>query len=431
MARTAGQWGNVVLRKRKLKDGTISYSWRARYPHPLLPGGNPPVTQCFPYTNARDKGRKAAEDWLAREHDLVNRHFEGIATWTHPKERKKLREQAWQKQHTDFMSYAVAFIDEISVGKAEGSKRKDRETLSHINEMSFTHGAISDIAENDIRRWYRDEMNDIPSAKKRTYQMLKRILNRAVEDGLIDRNPCTMKNPKVEISSRQNVAPATAEELQTIYSHMPEYSRIFVYMAAMCGLRINEVCALQLRDIDLKNKILHVRHSVGRGERDRGSRRLKSTKTASSTADLVIPDYLCTLLEERFRITPNGPDAMLIESPWPGHHIIGDQAVRRQFKEAAAIAGRPDLTPHQLKSLFTDTLIHENLSPRETADAARHTSETVNFLYQRAPIDRLREGVNRAAAHMMPRTREQIEDEMRQTKERLARLEAELARASR
>lgn len=70
---------------------------------------------------------------------------------------------------------------------------------------------------------------------------------------------------------------------------MPGYCRISVYLGAVFGLRISEICALQRRDFDFRRGVLHVRHALGRGEGDVGALRLKDTKTESSNADMPIP----------------------------------------------------------------------------------------------------------------------------------------------
>ncbi|WP_172143708.1 tyrosine-type recombinase/integrase [Bifidobacterium panos] len=417
MARTKDTFGST--------EKTPSGKYRGTYANPIK-GGKPARIKSPTFETKRE-----AYAWLAEEKELVRLHRLGKQRWLPPKERRKKEEAEWVKQHQPFMPYAAKAVAEFSINKTEGTKRKLREALSHIDEMGFTHGTIAEITRENIETWYETKMNDKPSSKRRTYMLLKRILRKAINEGIINENPCVLPNPKVPQSKRQSVEPATGDQLRIIYQNMPEYTRIFVYVAAFCGLRINEVCALQLKDIDLKRKILHVRHSVGRGDHDRGERRLKETKTPTSSSDLVIPDPLVPLLEERMGRQPNDPESMLIESRAEGRRIISDNTVREHFETAARIAGRPDLTPHQLKALFTDTLINEGgLSPRETADAARHTSETINFIYQRDKATRQREGINKAMQTLMPRNAAQVEAEIREAEERLARLKTELAKMS-
>ena len=112
--------------------------------------------------------------------------------------------------------------------------------------MSFTHGRVCDITEDAVKSWYYgNALKDQPDAKERTYQMLKRICKKAVEDGLLEKQPCTLPHVHRAKSKRHDVPVITNEELRTITDNMPEWCRIFQYTAAMLGLRISEVCALQ------------------------------------------------------------------------------------------------------------------------------------------------------------------------------------------
>lgn len=137
--------------------------------------------------------------------------------------------------------------------------------------MSFTHGRVCDITEDAVKSWYYgNALKDQPDAKERTYQMLKRICKKAVEDGLLEKQPCTLPHVHRAKSKRHDVPVITNEELRTITDNMPEWCRIFQYTAAMLGLRISEVCALQRQDFDLPNRRVHISHGLNRGEGDRG-----------------------------------------------------------------------------------------------------------------------------------------------------------------
>lgn len=252
-------------------------------------------------------------------------------------------------------------------------------------------------------------------------------MKKAQLTGLIDRSPVTMRAPKLPKSRQAQIPVATWQELEAIYNGMPEYCRIAVYLGACFDLRINEVCALQVKDFDLGLRVLHVRHSVGKGEGDKGYRRLKGTKTASSTADLHIPAAMLPMIERQ--TTGRDGDSMLIESPKTGG-IMSDPALRRLFNQAAADAGRPDLHFHTLRATAIDAAMHQGATLRETMALGRHDDEKTSVeRYQRASTERLRELSDNVAASLLPhrRTREAVERDIAETKERLARLEAELA----
>ncbi|KOA59064.1 hypothetical protein BAAM0499_07880 [Bifidobacterium animalis subsp. animalis MCC 0499] len=402
-------WGTVIYdEKRK--------TYRARYQNPHKPGNK--VQRVF-------SDKLTAQGWLAKEKQLVDADKAGLGIWTHPSERDKAQQERLERNNIIFRDYANEYVchwvRKDGQPFAEATQRKHREYLAHLLKADFANKRISSITEADIHKWLAKPME--PTPRLRAFQLLKDIMKQATQIGLVDQSP----NPKLPKSKQAQIPVATAAELSTIYNNMPQYCRIAVYLGACFDLRINEVCALQVRDIDLQNKILHVRHSVGKGAGDKGYRRLKDTKTDSSKADLPIPDALVEMLREQ--IGSREPEAMLIESPKTGG-ILSDPALRRLFNKAAEKANRPDLHFHTLRATAIDTAIHSGATLRETMALGRHEDEKTSIeRYQRASSERLREISNKVATTLLPskRSKEEVEAEIEQTKKKLAQLEAELA----
>ncbi|MCI1212214.1 tyrosine-type recombinase/integrase [Bifidobacterium tibiigranuli] len=411
--RTKNSWGSVIYDKTR-------NAYRARYQNPHKPGSV--VQRVF-------SDKLTAQGWLATEKQLVEADKAGLGTWTHPSEREAQQKAKNERNNTVFKDYAVEYVAnwrrKDGQPFAEATKRKHREYLDHLMTASFINKTLASVTEADIYKWLDTPMNATP--RLRAYQLLKDIMKKAERTGLIERSPVIMKAPKLPKSKQAQIPVATREELETIYASMPEYCRIAVYLGACFDLRINEVCALQIKDFDLRHKVLHVRHSIGKGEGDRGYRRLKATKTTSSMADLSIPDALISMLMEQ--IDKRDDDRMLIESPKTGG-ILSDVALRRLFNLAAAKANRSDMHFHTLRATAIDTAIHQGATLRETMALGRHDDEKTSVeRYQRASPERLRELSNTVATSLLPlhRTREDVESEVAETRERLARLESELA----
>lgn len=411
--RTKNSWGTVIYDKKR-------HAYRARYQNPHKPGAV--VQRVF-------ADRLTAQGWLAKEKQLVEADKAGLGAWTHPSERDAEVKARNERTSIVFKDYATDYVEnwrrKDGQPFAEATKRKHREYLAHLLKAPFVGKAVSSIAEADIHKWLDTPMD--PTPRLRAFQLLKDVMRKAEREGLITASPVTMRNPKLPRSKQAQIPVATPHELKIIYENMPEYCRIAVYLGACFDLRINEVCALQVRDFDLDRGVLHVRHSVGKGEGDKGYRRLKETKTESSTADLPIPDVLVPMIREQ--INGRGGDKMLIESPKTGS-ILTDSALRRLFNRAAEIAGRPDLHFHTLRATAIDAATHQGATLKETMALGRHDDEKTSIArYQRAGSGRLRELSNAVAASLLPqrRTREDVERELDEARKRLAQLEAELA----
>lgn len=251
--RTKNSWGTVIYDKKR-------HAYRARYQNPHKPGAV--VQRVF-------ADRLTAQGWLAKEKQLVEADKAGLDIWTHPSEREAEAKARNARTSTVFKDYAAEYVEnwrrKDGQPFAEATKRKHREYLAHLLKAPFVGKAVTSITETDIHRWLDTPMD--PTPRLRAFQLLKDVMRKAEREGLIERSPVTMRNPKLPRSKQAQIPVATPQELKIIYENMPEYCRIAVYMGACFDLRINEVCALQVRDFDLDRGVLHVRHSVGKGER--------------------------------------------------------------------------------------------------------------------------------------------------------------------
>jgi integrase len=338
----------------------------------------------------------------------------------------KRREQ--EQRRTSFEEYATAYVQ--THRKADGSelegssRRKLEEYLAHLLD-AFRGEMISSISSEDIARWLNSaHIGQYPL--KRSYQLLKAIMGRAVSEGLIDRNPCTMKAPRLPKSKQAQIPPATADELRIMYEAMPEKVRVMVYLGAVFDMRIGEMCALQRRDIDLKRGVLHIRRSY-----DYTTKGVKGTKNESSTADQPIPDRVKPYLVEALRQIPDTLDAQLMPAREGHNRPMPPAKLRYWFDKAKIVAGRPDLHPHTLRKTAISAAARSGATLKETMKYGRHSDVATSVgRYQDAGTDeRQREIADDVANRIMPsaRSRDEIENDIEKTKRRLAQLEQELS----
>ena len=83
----------------------------------------------------------------------------------------------------------------------------------------------------------------------------------------------------------------TADEVRRILAVVPEPCRSMFAIAAMTGLRAGEVMALQKGDLDLGQRVIHVRRSAWQG-------RAQTVKSKASQAPVAMPEALAALLKD-------------------------------------------------------------------------------------------------------------------------------------
>lgn len=412
-------FGSIIQRKNR--QG-YAVSIEARYPNPLDPSKR--VIKSFPL------GAKAmAQHWLDEEEKLVDAHMAGTGTWTPP----KVREAKKEKARIPFRDYSEEFLSAYrtvdGAKLTQASMRKKREAVRHLN-AHFGDMMVSQIRQKDVEDWLDGDYVVGVHALRRAYQVLKAIVKKAMaatedEPALLDADPCRRPNPKLLKSKQSMIPPATQEELELIYKAMPDYSRIAVYLGAVFGLRISEVCALQVCDIDFTHRLLHVRHALTRGEGDTGALGFKGTKTESSNEDLPIPDDFAPMLKEHIKIyCEPSTTAMLI----PAKHarIMSPNTLRAQFDAAKLDANRPDLHFHTLRATAITTAAQAGGTPKEVQEYGRHASAKISLaLYQRATRQGERQLANKVFTTLVKpeRTRAVIETEYAQVLTQIKDLE--------
>lgn len=83
----------------------------------------------------------------------------------------------------------------------------------------------------------------------KSYRVLRAILNTAVEDGLIRRNPCRIKGAGDDKTSERQVL-----DIDRVYAIVEAFGgryRAPVLLATFTSLRFGELAALRRRDVDL------------------------------------------------------------------------------------------------------------------------------------------------------------------------------------
>ena len=405
----------------RTKFGSVVYradrkSYRAKYTY-----RGEIITKTF-------KDRLSAEAWLSGERSRVEASEAGIQQWTSPTERKR-QETAIERRRVLFCDYfmdefAPTWLNYSSDGSelAAGSKRKHREYLAHLSHAFFWKYPLTGITTEDINRWLADldNFNGGATPRKKTFQLLKSIYAKAVAEGAIGKSPVTMKAPAVPKSRQAQIPPATAEELQIIYANMPKTTRIAVWLGAILDLRIGEVVSLQVQDWNPKTQTLRVCHSADEG----GG--LKATKTSSSNTTQPVPPQLGNLISEAC----NGKQPTdFIVTCADGSHITPNR-LRDHFNTAKVKAGRPDLHFHTLRATSITAAVNTGASLKDTMVWGRHAdAQTSIERYQRASgTERMREIANGIEDTLMGHepTKEELEEEIRQTKRHLADLEAKL-----
>jgi len=103
----------------------------------------------------------------------------------------------------------------------------------------------------NVRRWRTKLLDNgvSPVTAAKVYRLLRAIMNTAVDDGLIRRNPCRVKGAGNEDSPERPVL--TVPQVYAIADAIGPRYRALLLLATFASLRWAELAALTPQDIDL------------------------------------------------------------------------------------------------------------------------------------------------------------------------------------
>lgn len=399
------------MKQRERKFGTIiercnkngeRVSWQARYTNPIDPSKK--VQRNFP-PNSKD----AAEQWLDEERYLVRLHNLGVREWQHPTKRESELAALEKTRRMPFADFCDLYYDTHRAPDgsdlSSSRKRSLKQGLNKLKEY-FGNEPICDITAGEIEEWYEGRQGELtPSMFWHECVVLSQLFNHAskkiLADGhpLLAYNPCNVKHPQPK-SKKTDQRPLTKEEVCAIVNAMPEVLRLMVWLAVLVGgLRVGEACALRLKDVDLDNQILHVRHSVNRDPDHAGMFILDTTKTKAGIRDVPIPSVLIPMIRKHIRehCVDRTPQSLLFQrhSPLTRNTMWTQDSVGHQFERARKAANREDATFHTLRATHATMLMLKGATMRETMDNCGHADLQVAFQhYQRIVPDHLRKVVD-------------------------------------
>jgi integrase len=212
---------------------------------------------------------------------------------------------------------------------------------------------------------------------QQSYRFLRAVMNTAVRDGVIVKNPCQIAGAGTDRAKERPVA-SPAEVVALVEGITPRY-RAAVLLAAWCGLRRGEVLGLRREDIDLVSGRVTVRRS--RVELlATGSAFDAQPKTDAGQRTVTIPPHVLPVLAEHMASWA-GPDRVFVGRD--GRPMRGD-AMRQAFDRARGKAGMPGFRFHDLRHTGQTMAAATGATIKDLMRRLGHASPAASYRYLHA-----------------------------------------------
>ena len=253
---------------------------------------------------------------------------------------------------------------------------------------------VSKITRGDVQEWIQEQIDDDGSSHviRRSVGTLSRVLNEAVEAGVLSSNPCQrISLPRVK---KGEIKPLTVEQIKKLAHeienpsvkpagngaqppgrhHFPEYG-LLVRLAAFTGLRAAEIAGLKKRAIDLDNGVIRVTETLSEV---RGHLYTVPPKTYQSRS-VTVPEFLIEELKGHIDKLDGDADSYVFRAS-QGGALRWQGFYNRHFKPAVSRAGLPPNTRfHDLRHTAAALMIAANAHPRAIMERLGHSSVNVTL----------------------------------------------------
>ena len=226
-----------------------------------------------------------AEQWLSTvESDMLR------GEWTDPR-----------LGRVAFVEYGERWITEH---RLSARTREEYASIWRHHVVPFLgHLQLGDISTSTIRSWRATLLADGRSEDRtaKAYRLVRAILNTALDDGRIKRNPCRVKGAGEHRTAERPTA--TVAQVYALAERMPRRFRALVLAAAFTGLRWGELIALRRCDVDTSTRVLHVRRRLA--QLGRGGIQSGAPKSAAGVRNVALPGSSRRSLP---RTSPSSPE---------------------------------------------------------------------------------------------------------------------------
>jgi integrase len=280
--------------------------------------------------------------------------------------------------------YAPRWLDERPVELQPRTREIYTRLLDRHLYPAFGTTPINRITSAAVRTWHaslrRQGVGQVTVAK--AYRLLKAILNTAVEDELLPRNPCRLKGAGVERSAERK--PPSLAEVELIAAAIEPRYRLLVLLGAWSGLRWGELAALTRQRIDRLHGVLHVVEAMVQA--DGGHRHIGPPKSAAGHRTVAVPPHLWPEIEAHLASFVGTEPAALLFTKANGSSL--DRANFHTWWRAVEAAGVPAYHFHDLRHLAATMAAVSGATTRELMRRMGHSSQRAALIYQHATEDR-------------------------------------------
>lgn len=285
-----------------------------------------------------------------------------------------------------FGEYGQRWITEHRLG--ERTREEYRSLWRHHVAPYLGHIELAELSTGTIRSWRANLLGDGRSEDRtaKAYRLVRAILNTAVDDGRIKRNPCRIKSAGEHRTAER--ATASVAQVYALAERMPDRFRVLVLAAAFTGLRWGELIGLRRCDVDLDGRVLYVRRRLA--QLSRGGMQTGAPKSTAGVRNVAVPAVLADELRRHIaRFAGPGAEGLVFRGEKGAMLRRGNFGRAVKWPAMVVAAGLPaGFHFHDLRHTGNQLAANSGATTRELMHRMGHGSMRAALVYQHATTDR-------------------------------------------
>jgi integrase len=228
-----------------------------------------------------------------------------------------------------------------------------------------------------VREWHSELGTEHPTRNAHAYALLHAICTTAVQDEVLDANPCRIR-AAMQTTRRRDIELLTPAELDRLAARMPASLRASVVMAAWLGLRYGETSELRRGDLSPDCAVLRVRRAVTYRS---GTFTAGAPKTAAGVRDIAVPPHIRGIIKAHLKNHVGSGSGALLFTDDDGSQLRPDR-YRSHWEKARAAIGKPHLRVHDLRHLGAVLAAQAGATTAELMHRLGHATPGMALRYQ-------------------------------------------------
>lgn len=247
--------------------------------------------------------------------------------------------------------------------------------LGNVKLSAITSTIINNFLMQKLQKGRLDKAGGLSASYVRSIML---IVNSAIKFAVAEQMCLPLKTPIMKPSNtKTEITVLSIDEQKRLEMHLCSDltpTKAGIYISLHTGLRIGEICALAWDDVDFKNRIIKIRHTVARV---RDSNREKETatkliidtpKTPSSTRDIPISSDLLPILEEIHNFSSS--TYVISEST----EFISPRTYEYRYHRLLDETGIASVNYHALRHTFATRCIEAGVDVKSLSEILGHSN---------------------------------------------------------